>query len=134
VELNRVFPIGLVIICTPLSLLLLILWFPYAGSVWFGSFELREVATFAQGWSLARELLGAVGGFVGWVSLMAFAVMSQRPWSRIPTAVKAGCGVGVLAALLIPVAPGLALPPIVLCGALAWLSKRREADVGKAAT
>ena len=42
-ELNRVFPIGLVIVCTPLSLLLLILWFPYAGSVWFGSFELSDM-------------------------------------------------------------------------------------------
>jgi hypothetical protein len=76
---------------------------------------------------IGRVLIGTFGGLVGWLSLIALVSYSRRPWSRVPMAVKVGCLVGVLSAVALPTAPGLALPPILLCGSLIWLAVRRDA-------
>jgi hypothetical protein len=133
----RYLPISVVYVCVPLSLLLLGMWFIYAGAVVFtGDFQ----ETSAEGYKamvvesnpglafhISRVLVGTFGGLVGWLSLVALLSYSRRPWSKIPKAVKVGCLVGVLSAIALPTAPGLALPPILLCGSLIWLAVGRDA-------
>lgn len=132
----RLLPISVIYVCVPLSLLLLAMWIIYAGAVLFtGDFQ----RTLAQGYEavvvgsnpglafhVGRMLVGTFGGLVGWVSLAALLSYSRRPWSRVPKTVKFGCLVGVLSAVALPTAPGLALPPILLCGSLVWLAVRRD--------
>jgi len=136
----RLFAIGIVIICTPLSLLLLWLWCIFAGSV---ALTGEVQSTFSAVYKalvvepnfllavhIVRQLMGTFGGFVGWISLFsftAFMAVSVRPWSRIPQWIKIGCLVGVVSALALPAALGLALPPVLLFFAMYWLAVKREA-------
>jgi hypothetical protein len=136
-KMFRLLPISVVYVCVPLSLLLLGMWLIYAGAVLFtGDFQ----RTLTEGYEavvvkanpglafhVGRVLVGTFGGLVGWVSLAALLSYSRRPWSRVPKAVKVGCFVGILSAVALPTAPGLALPPILLCGSLIWLAVRRDA-------
>lgn len=135
--MSRLLPISIVVICTPLSLLLLFLWIIFAGAILFtGDFQ----STLSQAYEavfvspnpglaiyIARQLIGTFGGLIGWVSLVALAFFSQRRWSGIPKWVKIGCFIGVVAALALPAAPGVALPPILLCASLLWLAAKRDA-------
>jgi hypothetical protein len=74
-----------------------------------------------------RTLTGLLGGFIGWISLVALAFVSQRPWSRIPKPVKVGCLIGVISAFAFPAVPGLSLPPVLLCASILWLAAKRDA-------
>lgn len=129
--------IALIIICAPLSLLLLIFWgfYPAAIVVEAGVVAMREgldhaffdTLTMPMAVFHARMLIGTFGGAVGWVALLALAVVSQRPWSQIPRAIKAGCLVGAASALAIPFAYWmLALPPILLASGLLWQAAKRK--------
>ncbi len=130
-------PISVACICAPLSLLLLYLWGIYAGAVVFtGDFQNTVGEAYRAmvvtpnpplALHMVRQLVGTFGGLVGWVSLVALMVFTNRPWSRIPKPVKVGCLIGVLSAIALPAAPGLALPPILLCASLIWLAVRRDA-------
>lgn len=129
--------ISVIIICTPLSVLLLWLWIILAGAVLFtGNFDqvlhdAYHAVLVEPNAGLAiytyRLLIGIFGGFIGWLSLAALLFVSQRPLSRIPAAVKLGCLIGGLSALSVPAMPGVALPPILLCGSLLWLAAKRDA-------
>lgn len=135
--LTRIISVSLVIICIPLSLILLWMWIIFAGSILFaGDFQQTVseaykavVVTPNPGLALyiGRQLVGTFGGLIGWVSLFALVVVSQRPWSSIPKSIKVGCLIGVLSAIALPAAPGLALPPILLCASLLWLAVTRDA-------
>ena len=134
--LSRLLAISIVIICIPLSLLLLWMWTIFAGSIVFAG-DFQETLSEAYkavlitpnpplAFYIVRQLVGVFGGLIGWVSLVALVAVSQRPSSSIPTPIKIGCLIGVLSAITLPAAPGLSFPPILLCASLFWLAGKRD--------
>lgn len=134
---SRLFATSLLIICTPLSIGLLGLWCLYAASVFFyGDFwrvlgeDLRALMSgqnVGPAFYTLRQFIAVFGGAIGWLSLIALTFVSQRAWSQIPKAIKVGCLVGAVSAVALPTAPGLALPPILLCASLSWFALKRDA-------
>ena len=132
----KLIPHSIIIICTPLSLLLFCLWTIFALTALFGGdfqrtlIEGYEAVFVTQNPQLAiyiaRHLIGTFGGLIGWLSLVALAVVVQRSRSPIPTIIKTGCFIGVLSAISIPAATGIFLPPVLLCASLLWLAAKRS--------
>lgn len=133
----RTLNLAVICVCAPLSLLLLFFWLAFAGGIFFYSDlqgDLRQLydALFVSGnmglaFHIARGLWSAFGGLVGWVSLIALCIFCfKRPRSTVPRWVQVGCFIGISAALAAPAAPGVALPPILLCASLFWFVAKRE--------
>ena len=138
--LPRFIAISTIVLCGPLSLLLLWLWIIFVGGMLFAAGDLKTLFNDAYDAAavthdasstifVVRQLIGVFGGLIGWASLTALIALCRRPWSKIPTPVKLGCLIGIVSALAIPAAIGIGFPPILLCASLTWLAKRRDAQV-----
>lgn len=135
--LARFIAMSIIVLSVPLSMLLLWLWVLFAWATLFtGGLgdDLKHLyaaifvePNFGLALYIGRRLIGTFGGFIGWASLIALALMFRRPLSRIPRWIKAGCLVGLVSAIAVPAAPGLASPPILLCLAMLWLAHKRDA-------
>ncbi len=123
-------------VCAPLSLALFFFWLAFAGGlVVYGDLQddLRQLydALFVSvnrglAFHIARGLWSALGGLVGWMSLVALCFFClKRRGSTVPQWIKVGCFIGMTAALAAPAAPGVALPPILLCASLFWFDAQR---------
>lgn len=64
---------------------------------------------------LLSWVFSVFGGLFGWAALTGFAVAHRRGWNAVPSWIKVGCSVGVVAGLAFEPGRLLALAPIV-CG------------------
>ncbi|WP_017940728.1 MULTISPECIES: hypothetical protein [unclassified Thioalkalivibrio] len=82
----------------------------------------------------ARSLFAALAGLWGWIALYAGAFMMNRPFGKVPLAIKMGLVAGILASLAIP-STGITLAkyPIITAMLLftIWWLNTSDAAAGK---
>jgi uncharacterized membrane protein len=66
----------------------------------------------------AREYFAAIGGFIGWASLVALCTFANREIKAVPKWVVVGCAIGMAAAISLPGGGVYAYPPIAMAVAL----------------